>query len=813
MSAPGPAPVSRPARVEIPVRGMTCAACVRHVERALAAVPGVVRASVNLLTERAAVELSPERPPGVEALREAIADAGYEPGDPEPPAVRAPEADRCPSLRGEPAVDPAGGQATAPRARPEPAGGEGARTGGRPAGDPALTRDLHLAAVFTVPLVLGAMAAMLLPGAADTAFGRFIMGAGGLALALPVQLWAGRRFIRQGVAEIRHRAPGMSTLVLLGSGAAFLESVLVLAAPSLFPPGTAHTHFEAASAIITLVLFGKHLEARARGRTSAAITALLRLEPRTARVLRDGQTVEVPVAAVKPGDRVLVRPGERIAVDGLVREGRSFVDESMVTGEPMPVERAAGAEVIGGTVNTTGALTVEATRIGADTVLGQIVRMVTEAQGSKPPIQALADRIAAVFVPAVLLVALATFGAWLLLGPAPAFQRAFVAAVSVLVVACPCAMGLATPTAILVGTGRGASLGVLIRQGTALELLGRTDTVVLDKTGTLTAGRPAVTAVDAPGGDAPAVLRLAAAVEARSEHPIARAIVAAAGEDAAAPPAATAVEAVAGHGILALVEGHEVEVGNARFMDGRGRTPGPLASNAAAYAAAGATPVFVAVDGQVRAVLAIADPLRPEAAAAVRALAKTAEVWMLTGDDPGTAASVAAAAGITRFRAGCLPADKRDAVAALQAEGRRVAFVGDGINDAPALAQADVGIAIGTGTDIAIETGDVILMRGDLEVLVRSFALGRATLRVIRGNFFWAYAYNVALIPVAAGAIYPWTGIMLSPLLAAAAMSASSLFVVGNSLRLARFGARRGGTRAAVARPPAGHPAPPSRAA
>jgi Cu+-exporting ATPase len=739
--------------LEFPVGGMTCANCSARVERALRAEAGVSEAAVNLATGVARVRFAPDAVTP-QRLREVVRDAGYEVPEPEAPPVDL-AAQELDSLR----------------------------------------RTLVFALALTIPLLVESMGPMLVPGGHHVVnewLGARTRGVIELLLATPVLFGAGARFFRHGFAEVRSLSPGMSTLVMLGGTAAWAYSVLALVAPQVFPEGTAHYYFEAAATIVTLILLGKFLEARAKGRTSDAIRRLLGLQPPTARVVRDGAEVEVPVASVVPGDRVAVRPGERVPVDGVLERGESYVDESMITGEPMPAAKTPGSTAVGGTVNQTGAFVLRATRVGADTVLAQIVRMVQDAQADKPPIQALADRIAGVFVPAVILAAVATFVAWMALGPAPALNHAFVAAVSVLVVACPCAMGLATPTAIMVATGRAAELGALFRKGPALEALARADTAVLDKTGTLTAGRPQLTAVRALAGDEAQALRLAAAAESASEHPIARAITAAARERGLAVPAPETFVAEPGRGVRARVEGRELAVGTARHLASLGIDAGPGAAEAVALEGAGATVVHLAVDGRLVAVLAVADPLKDGSADAVAQLRSLGlEVVMLTGDRRGPAEAVARAAGIASLRAEVLPADKAAEVAQLQAAGRRVVFVGDGINDAPALARADVGVALGTGTDIAVEAGDLVLMSGDLRGVATAVRLARRTLGTIRGNFFWAYAYNVALIPLAAGAFFPWTGVLLNPMLAAAAMSLSSVFVVTNSLRLRRFDARR----------------------
>lgn len=744
-------------RADIAVGGMTCAACVARVERAIKKLPGVLDANVNLATEKASVTYLPETVQ-VERIGAAVEAAGY---------TALLEA----------------GEDTEDRER---AAREAEITG--------LRRAVTVAAIFTIPLFLVAMVRMA-PGPGDLMLGllpeRGWMGVE-FVLATPALFYAGRRFFVYGWAEISHFSPGMNSLVMLGASAAYGYSVLALAVPAIFPEGTAVAYFEASGVIVTLILVGRLLEAIAKGRTSEAIKKLFRLQAKTARLIKDGVEEEVPIESVVRDDLIVVRPGERLPVDGVLTEGTSFIDESMITGEPIPTEKRTGDEVIGGTVNGTGAFTLKATRVGADTVLSQIIRMVEEAQGSKPPIQQLADRIAAVFVPIVISIALVTFAVWLAVGPAPALSFAFVAMVSVLLIACPCAMGLATPTAIMVGTGKGAELGVLIRNGAALETLARVDTVVLDKTGTLTKGRPELTDFwDASGGAAdasPEILRLVAAAESKSEHPIAEAIVRSAKQRGLDLPTVTEFKAEPGYGINAEVDGHRVQVGADRYMEQLGIEFGPSAELAAALAAEAKTPLYAAVDGRLAAVIGVSDPLKEGSREAVDVLGRLGqEVAMLTGDNQGTAEAIAHQAGIDRVLAEVLPGQKAEEIKRLQANGRKVAFVGDGINDAPALAQADVGIAIGTGTDIAIEAGDVILMSGDLRGIVNATALAKRTLKTIRYNFFWAYAYNVALIPLAAGVFYPLFGLLLNPMLAAAAMSVSSVFVVTNSLRLRRF--------------------------
>ncbi|MFQ6004370.1 MAG: heavy metal translocating P-type ATPase, partial [Woeseia sp.] len=691
------------------VTGMTCASCVSRVERAVRELPGVLSASVNLATERASIEYLPDVI-SAHDISGAIEDAGYEPEDLDA------------SMRGE-----------------QFAGNAELM---------ALRKNLYLAAALTFPIVSIAMLPLFVP-AVRAAMNSLLPAPAWhwleLALTTPVLFVAGRRFYSQGWAELRHLSPGMSTLVMMGVSAAYGYSLLAILMPGIFPAGTANVYFEAAAVIVTLILLGKYFEARAKGRTSAAIRKLMQLQSKTARVTRDGELMEVPVEQVVPGDLVVVRPGERVPVDGKVTEGASFVDESMISGEPAPVEKSPGAEVVGGTVNKTGAFTFLAERVGDETVLAQIVRMVNEAQASKPPIQQLADRIAGIFVPVVIALAVLTFGIWLTIGPSPAMNYAFVSAVSVLVIACPCAMGLATPTAIMVGTGKGAEMGTLFRRGTALELLARVDTVVLDKTGTLTKGRPELTDLHAIDFSENELLALIASVEDQSEHPIAAAIVAGARARGVEWKKAVGFRAEPGYGLKARVAGRKIEVGADRYMRELGLDLEPVRDLAEQLADAAKTPIYAAVDGKLAAVLAVADPLKEGSVAAMRALREAGMgVAMLTGDNRRTAHAIAAQAGIDRVLAEVLPDQKAAEVKRLQDANSKVAFVGDGINDAPALAQADVGVAIGTGTDIAIEVGEVILMSGDLRGIVNAVALAKKTLRTIRLNFFWAYAYNIA---------------------------------------------------------------------
>ena len=740
------------AELTLRVDGMTCGNCRARVERALNALEGVAGADVNLATERARIVYLPEvlDPP---AIAEAIRGAGYVPGGVD--ASAAPGQDARAAHDDEIA---------------------------------SLKRRFVVAAAFTIPLFLIAMGSMLPGLGLDSVAGRGPWLWAQFALAAPVVLWSGRGFFVHGWAELRHASPGMNSLVMIGAGAAFAYSVLALAAPSIFPEGTAVPYFEAAGVIVTLILLGRLLEAIARGRASDAIASLMELRPATARVLRDGEEREVPVDEVAVGDTVLIRPGERVPVDASVAGGNSFVDESTITGEPVPVAKGAGDEVFGGTVNGAGALTVRVVRTGGDTVLGRILATVAEAQGAKAPIARQADRIAGILVPCALVVAALAFAAWLAFAPPPALSYAFVAAVSVLLIACPCAMGLATPTAILVGTGVGAERGVLIRNGAALEMLARARTLAFDKTGTLTSGNPVLTdrlLPDGSGTVADAPFALIAAAETRSEHPLASALV-----DAADGPLAPVEEfsVEPGLGIAARVAGREIVVGSARFLGGRGIDCAVSDGVRGDLSRDGKTAVLAAIDGELAAVLAFRDPPKPESRQAISDLAaQGADIVMITGDNRATAQSVASSLGISEIEAEVLPDRKAEAVKALRRGGGAVAFVGDGINDAPALAEADAGIAIGTGTDIAMETADVVLMSGDLRGVVTAIRLARKTLATIRVNLFWAYAYNVALIPLAAGALYPVFGILLDPMLAAAAMSASSVLVVANSLRLRRF--------------------------
>ncbi|MBP3980667.1 cadmium-translocating P-type ATPase [Acidovorax sp. JG5] len=739
--------------VELAISGMTCASCVGRVEKALRAVPGVTEATVNLATERATVRGTA----AVQALVAAIGNAGYE---------------ARPVDTGAQAEEAAAQKKDAERA--------------------ALKRDLILATVLALPVFVLEMGSHLIPGmhawVANTIgmqeswYAQFVLTL--LVLAIP-----GRRFYTKGFPALVRLAPDMNSLVAVGTAAAFGYSVVATFAPGLLPSGTVNVYYEAAAVIVALILLGRYLEARAKGRTSEAIQRLVGLQAKLAHVQRDGRSVDIPIADVVVGDVVDVRPGERVPVDGEVTDGRSFVDESMITGEPIPVEKAAGSTVVGGTVNQKGALTLRATAVGAQTMLAQIIRLVEQAQGSKLPIQAVVDKVTLWFVPAVMLAALLTFLAWLVFGPAPALTFALVNAVAVLIIACPCAMGLATPTSIMVGTGRGAELGVLFRKGEALQLLKDARVVAVDKTGTLTEGKPALTDLElATGFDHADVLAKVAAVESRSEHPIARAIVESAAAQGIVPAAMTDFESVTGMGVRARVDGVRVEVGADRYMRELGLDVGGFADTAERLGNEGKSPLYAAIDGRLAAIIAVADPIKPSSPAAIAALHQLGlKVAMITGDNARTAQAIARQLGIDDVVADVLPAGKVDAVRRLKAAHGRIAFVGDGINDAPALAEADVGLAIGTGTDVAVESADVVLMSGNLQGVPNAIALSRATLGNIRQNLFWAFAYNTALIPVAAGALYPGWGVLLSPIFAAGAMAMSSVFVLGNALRLRRF--------------------------
>jgi Cu+-exporting ATPase len=746
--SPSDAPVGR--TVTLAIEGMTCAACVGRVERVLKRAPGVLSAEVNLATERAAVLVEPGTAP--DALIAAVTGAGY-------------------------------------GAKPIEAVERGERRAARDAELGRLTRDLIVAVTLTLPLFVVEMGGHLIPALHHwllMEIGRGPLYGVEFVLATLTLAFPGRRFFAHGIPALVKGDPDMNALVAVGTGAAWLYSTVATFAPALLPDGGAAVYFEASAVIVTLVLTGRLLESRARGRTGAAIEGLLKLTPPTARLVDGNTTRDVAVTEVKPGDLVLVRPGERLPVDGVVVDGESQVDESMLTGEPLPVGKQAGSPVTGGTVNGTGGFTCRVTAVGADSVIARIVALVEDAQGAKLPIQALIDRITRWFVPAVMAVATATFVAWLMIGGLAGFDTALVMAVTVLIVACPCAMGLATPVSIMVALGRAAEAGILFRNGAALERLAGVDTVAFDKTGTLTEGRPELADLVALDGDADDALRLAAALETRSEHPLGHALIVAAEARGLGHASVEAVNATPGFGLAGTVDGHAVVVGSERALTGAGIDTAPGTATAATLAGAGKSVIWIAVDGRAVAVAAVADPVKPASAAAVADLvADGRRTLMLSGDGAATAEAVADKLGIAEVKAPCLPADKLAAIAAERRAGATVAFVGDGINDAPSLAAADVGIALGTGTDIAIEAAEVVLMGGDPRLVGAAIRLSRATLRNIRQNLFWAFAYNVLLVPVAAGAGAPF-GLTMSPMLAAAAMALSSVFVVTNALRLGR---------------------------
>lgn len=745
------------ATLEVAIEGMTCASCVGRVEKALKAVPGVTNAVVNLATEKATIQGSAD----AAVLVAAIEGAGYD-----------------------------------ARVIATPAGTSQSETDDRAEKKEAerreLTRDFTIAAVLTVPVFILEMGSHVIPGMHDLIastigmqtnwYIQFVMTT--IVLFVP-----GIRFYDKGLPALWRLAPDMNSLVAVGTLAAYGYSLVATFAPGFLPAGTVNVYFEAAAVIVTLILLGRLLEARAKGRTSEAIKRLVGLQAKMARVRRDDKTVELPIESVLSGDIVEVRPGDRIPVDGEVIEGQSYVDESMITGEPIPVSKKHGSEVVAGTVNQKGAFAIRATAVGGNTVLSQIIRMVEEAQGSKLPIQALVDKVTMWFVPAVFAVAALTFAAWLWFGPSPALTFALVNAVAVLIIACPCAMGLATPTSIMVGTGRGAELGVLFRKGEALQLLKDARVVAVDKTGTLTEGKPALTDLElAIGFDRADVLGLVAAVEAKSEHPIARAIVDAAAGENISLPAVSDFESVTGFGVKAVSGGSQVEIGADRYMAELGHDVVAFSKIAERLGNEGKSPLYAAIDGKLAAIIAVADPIKEATPAAIKALHDLGlKVAMITGDNKRTAEAIAKRLGIDEVVAEVLPDGKVDAVRRLKAQHGKVAFVGDGINDAPALAEADVGLAIGTGTDIAIEAADVVLMSGSLQGVPNAIALSKATIGNIRQNLFWAFAYNTALIPVAAGLLYPAYGILLSPVFAAGAMALSSVFVLGNALRLKTF--------------------------
>lgn len=742
------------APIELSIDGMTCASCVARVEKALKKVPGVQQANVNLATEQAWVEA--DTTVSADKLIQAIRKAGY-------------DAQLQTTTTTEQADQKASEQQQ-------------------------LKRDLLISLVLAIPVFVLEMGSHLIP-----AFHMWVMHQIGqmpswllqFVLTTLVLLFPGRRFYQKGIPALLRFAPDMNSLVAVGTLAAYSFSVVATFMPQLLPEGTVNVYFEAAAVIVSLILLGRYFEAKAKGRTSQAIQHLIGMQPKTARIVRNGQSVEVPLAEVSSGMQVDIRPGERIPVDGEVLDGRSYVDESMISGEPLPVEKMAGSAVVGGTINQNGSLSIRATAVGADSVLAQIIRMVEQAQGSKLPIQALVDKVTMWFVPAVMLMAVLTFLVWLIFGPEPALTFGLVNAVAVLIIACPCAMGLATPTSIMVGTGRGAEMGILFRKGEALQLLQEAQVVAVDKTGTLTEGKPQLTDFHVQAGfEQTQLLSWVAAVEAKSEHPIAFAIVEAAQQQGLSLPAVSDFDSIVGSGVKGQVNGQWLHIGADRYMHQLGLSTTAFDQVAVRLGQEGKTPLYVAVEDQLAAIIAVADPIKDSTFAAIKALHQLGvKVAMITGDNRHTAEAIARQLKIDTVVAEVLPEGKVDSVRELQQQYGRLAFVGDGINDAPALAQADVGLAIGTGTDVAIEAADVVLMSGSLKGIPNAIALSQATIRNIRQNLFWAFVYNVALIPIAAGVLYPLWGILLSPMFAAGAMALSSVFVLGNALRLKRFAA------------------------
>jgi P-type Cu+ transporter len=813
-------------RIDIPVTGMSCASCVRRVERALSKQEGVTEASVNFAAEKASVSYEPTT--SLDELIRAIRDVGY--GADVREMTFGVTGMTCASCVGrveqaikkvpgvlEASVNLASEKATveylasAVELRDLEKAVEGAGYGVvREESSVEDTRGREHEKLRAELLLAAGLTTLILVGSLPMMFGFMLpvplwwLNLGLLLLATPVQFWTGWRFYQGAWGALKHGQANMNTLVVMGTSAAYLYSVVATLAPGLFAAGRADVYFDTSALIITLILLGRLLEARAKGRTNEAIKELAGLQAKTARVVRDGEEVDVPVEDVDIGDIVVVRPGEKVPLDGRVISGESAVDESMITGESIPVTKRAADEVIGATMNTSGSFRFSATKVGEETALRQIMRMVEEAQGSKAPIQRLADRISGVFVPAVIGVAAATFLIWLVIGPEPALTFALLNTVAVLIIACPCAMGLATPTSIMVGTGKGAESGILIKGGEALEGTHKLDTVILDKTGTLTRGAPALTdVVIGDGIDEVELLRLVASAEHGCEHPLGEAIVRGAKERGLSLIEAEGFETISGGGVRARVGGREVLVGNRRFVSESGVSEDDLLSKGEELAREGKSPVFVAVDGEPAGLVGVADVVREESREAIERLHSLGlEVAMLTGDNRRTAEAIARQLGVDRVVAEVRPEDKANEIRRLQAEGKKVGMVGDGINDAPALAQADVGIAIGTGTDVAMEAADLTLISGDVRGAARAISLSKATVRNIKQNLFWAFAYNVALIPVAAGVLYPLFSDgsvpeilrpvlgeygFLNPVLAAAAMALSSVTVVSNALRLRRM--------------------------
>lgn len=738
--------------LDLAIEGMTCASCVAHVERALAKVDGVQAVSVNLATERAHLRLS--KPVTPETLIRKVERAGYA-------AHRVQDVDHP--------------ETSAKR--------EQERV--------ALAQQFKWSLMATLPVFILEMGSHVIP-----AFHHWLMANLGIwnwiiqaVLTTVVMFGPGRIFYLKGLPALARLSPDMNSLVALGSLSAWAYSLVATFAPGLLPEGTVNVYYEAAAVIVTLILLGRLLEANARGRTSDAIAQLVKLQPQTATRMINGQTEVIEIAAIQPNDVLMVRPGERIPLDGEIIEGSSFIDESMMTGEPIPVAKTVGAEVIGGTINTNGSLTFTVTKTGKDTMLARIIELVEAAQGEKLPIQALVDVVTRWFVPVVILIALITFGVWLVLGPQPALSFALVNAVAVLIIACPCAMGLATPTSIMVGTGRAATMGLLFRRGSALQSLAEIKTIAFDKTGTLTLGKPQLTDFEiAAGFDKNNLLSLAVAAEQHSEHPIARALIDAAKTADVNAARLESFEAIPGYGLRAQISGQTVLIGADRLFTQQSIDLSIFTNTAITLASEGKTPIYMAVDNKIAAIMALADTIKPSTLAALPALHRLGfKIAMITGDNQRTANAIAKKLGIDEVIAEVLPEQKVAALKNLRAQHGAIAYVGDGINDAPALAEADLGLAIGTGTDIAIESADLVLVSGDLQGVPKSIALARATMRNIKQNLFWAFAYNAALIPLAAGLAYPYFGVLLSPMLAAGAMALSSVFVVTNALRLRRW--------------------------
>jgi Cu+-exporting ATPase len=823
--ATGPSGAGGTTEAVIAIDGMTCASCVRRVEKGLAKAPGVESATVNLATEKATVRYSTGAI-GPEGLREAIKRAGYgvrgevqiQPLATAPVPVAAqvqpvnttpqPSRSNTAPLPALPATVAAAASLPAPVAQvavpapPVVAAPPAAQADG-PVDEDRVRRQKELKTlrrkfIFSIVAGLAVFGFMFLPvewpwpmtiELFGTSFNTILLIS--FALATPVQFWAGSQFYKGAWRAARHLSTNMNTLIAVGTSAAYLYSVFVTFFPEYvrslsLPPDV---YYDTSTLIIGLIVLGRFMEARAKGQTSEAIKKLMGMAPRTARVVRGEVEVDIPIEQVLVGEVLRVRPGDKVPVDGTLLEGRSAVDESMLTGESLPVEKEPGSQVIGATINKSGTFTMRATRVGKDTALAQIVKLVEEAQGSKAPIQRLADQISSYFVPVVLVLAALSFAAWYFFGPEPRFTFAFLTLISVLIIACPCALGLATPTAIMVGTGKGAEHGVLIRGGEALENAYKINAIVLDKTGTLTRGKPAVTDVLTAGGvGGQDLLRLVASAERGSEHPLGEAIVHRANDTGVSLSPVSNFLAITGHGISATVEGHSLLVGNSRLLAQNNISLNGLSEQATTLAQQGKTPMHIAVDGKHAGIIAVADTLKPESAEAVRELqALGLEVWMLTGDNEATARAIAAEVGITNVMAEVLPDQKAAKVKELQSRGKRVAMVGDGVNDAPALVQADLGIAIGTGADVAMEASDITLVGGDVRGVVTAIALSRRTIKNIRQNLFWAFFYNVALIPVAMGVLWPLFGLLLNPIMAAAAMAMSSVSVVSNSLRLRGF--------------------------